>query len=296
MTEQKPDPAAGASRWEAPAAGSLRPATDLAAASEQLLDGGSRQLDSAALRDALLDLHDFWLTTKAAEIGITADQWLRDRRHRRAGPRRTAAVLRPRPDAAARQHAGRRGQSGRRDAVVPVVGRQHSHRPQRADRARGAEGRRRRHLGGPGHARGAAHRRRRRPVVAADQRRAPAVAHRNRLAFRRTRRAHPGALAAQRSDRPSRRAGPQEAAAAGCATSNCSTRWPSRSWPTCIPAGHWPRRRAHSATRTWRCSNVRTELHRVSGRGRELLLAQHADEIGAALRIGDRFDLARTAQ
>ena len=31
----------------------------------------------------------------------------------------------------------------------------------------------------------------------------------------------------------------------------------------------------------------------MSGRGRELLLAQHADEIGAALRIGDRFDLAR---
>ena len=43
--------AAGASRWEAPAAGSLRPATDLAAASEQLLSGGARQLDSAALRD-----------------------------------------------------------------------------------------------------------------------------------------------------------------------------------------------------------------------------------------------------
>ena len=40
--------------------------------------------------------------------------------------------------------------------------------------------------------------------------------------------------------------------------------------------------------------NVRTELHRVAGRGRELLLAQHADEIGAALQIGDRFDLART--
>ena len=39
--------------------------------------------------------------------------------------------------------------------------------------------------------------------------------------------------------------------------------------------------------------NVRTELHRVAGRGRELLLAQHADEIGASLRIGDRFDLAR---
>src|SRR6202007_2266735 len=39
--------------------------------------------------------------------------------------------------------------------------------------------------------------------------------------------------------------------------------------------------------------DVCTELHRISGRGRELLLAQYADEIGAALRIGDRFDLAR---
>jgi [protein-PII] uridylyltransferase len=39
--------------------------------------------------------------------------------------------------------------------------------------------------------------------------------------------------------------------------------------------------------------NVRTELHRVSGRGRDLLLAQYADEIGAALRVGDRYDLAR---
>lgn len=72
MAKQTPDPAAGAPRWEAPAAGSSRPATDLAKASEQLLVGGSRQLDSAALRDALLDLNDFWLTTKATEIGITA--------------------------------------------------------------------------------------------------------------------------------------------------------------------------------------------------------------------------------
>jgi [protein-PII] uridylyltransferase len=39
--------------------------------------------------------------------------------------------------------------------------------------------------------------------------------------------------------------------------------------------------------------NVRTELHRVSGRGRDQLLAQFADEISAALNIGDRFDLAR---
>src|SRR6478672_13036971 len=108
MTEQTPDPerlreeqttAAGASRWVGPQpargapavsvplpvgrevppvagqaapGGSFRPATDLAAASEQLLSGSARQLDSAALREALLDLHDFWLTTKAAEIGVTA--------------------------------------------------------------------------------------------------------------------------------------------------------------------------------------------------------------------------------
>lgn len=39
--------------------------------------------------------------------------------------------------------------------------------------------------------------------------------------------------------------------------------------------------------------NVRTELQRVSGRGRDLLLAQYADEISAALRVGDRYDLAR---
>jgi [protein-PII] uridylyltransferase len=40
-------------------------------ACQQLLEGGQRQLDSVALRDALLDLHEFWLSTKATEIGIT---------------------------------------------------------------------------------------------------------------------------------------------------------------------------------------------------------------------------------
>lgn len=39
--------------------------------------------------------------------------------------------------------------------------------------------------------------------------------------------------------------------------------------------------------------DVRTELHRVSGRGRDQVLAQFADEISAALHIGDRFTLAR---
>ncbi|MFD4366523.1 [protein-PII] uridylyltransferase [Rhodococcus sp. NPDC058521] len=43
-----------------------------------------------------------------------------------------------------------------------------------------------------------------------------------------------------------------------------------------------------------RLLDVRTELHRVAGRARDQVLAQDADEIGAALRLGDRFDLART--
>ncbi|MDG3011017.1 [protein-PII] uridylyltransferase [Rhodococcus sp. D2-41] len=42
-----------------------------------------------------------------------------------------------------------------------------------------------------------------------------------------------------------------------------------------------------------RLLDVRTELHRVAGRAREQVLAQDADEIAAALRIGDRFELAR---
>ncbi|QLL09166.1 [protein-PII] uridylyltransferase [Mycobacterium vicinigordonae] len=39
--------------------------------------------------------------------------------------------------------------------------------------------------------------------------------------------------------------------------------------------------------------DVRTELHVVSRRGRDQVLAQFADEISAALGVGDRFDLAR---
>ncbi|MDF0531238.1 [protein-PII] uridylyltransferase [Tsukamurella sp. 8F] len=43
-----------------------------------------------------------------------------------------------------------------------------------------------------------------------------------------------------------------------------------------------------------RLLDARTELHRTAGRARDQLRAQDADEIGAALRVGDRFDLART--
>ncbi len=65
------DPAAG--RASRPAAGPPHAATDLAAASRQLLEGGYRRLDSAGLREALVDLHELWLTAKSTELGITAD-------------------------------------------------------------------------------------------------------------------------------------------------------------------------------------------------------------------------------
>ncbi|MDT7752451.1 MAG: [protein-PII] uridylyltransferase [Pseudonocardiales bacterium] len=39
--------------------------------------------------------------------------------------------------------------------------------------------------------------------------------------------------------------------------------------------------------------NVRTELHRLAGRARDVLRAQDADDIAALLELGDRFDLAR---
>ena len=39
--------------------------------------------------------------------------------------------------------------------------------------------------------------------------------------------------------------------------------------------------------------DVRTELHRLAGRARDVLHAQDADEVAAVLDVGDRFDLAR---
>jgi [protein-PII] uridylyltransferase len=39
--------------------------------------------------------------------------------------------------------------------------------------------------------------------------------------------------------------------------------------------------------------DVRTELHRLAGRARDVLRAEDADEVAALLDIGDRFDLAR---
>ncbi|MFT4088634.1 MAG: [protein-PII] uridylyltransferase [Gordonia sp. (in: high G+C Gram-positive bacteria)] len=42
-----------------------------------------------------------------------------------------------------------------------------------------------------------------------------------------------------------------------------------------------------------RVLDVRTQLHLIAGRGRDQVQAQDADQIAAALQLGDRFDLAR---
>ena len=75
MTKQRRESAAGASRWEAPAAGSSKPAKDLAKASAQLLDGGQRPLDAAALRDAAASLSDAYRASATSAAAIRKPRW-----------------------------------------------------------------------------------------------------------------------------------------------------------------------------------------------------------------------------
>ncbi|MCP2165384.1 [protein-PII] uridylyltransferase [Goodfellowiella coeruleoviolacea] len=52
-------------------AGDARDANDLVRARDSLLAPGRPRLAAGALRDALVDLHEFWLTAHAAEAGVT---------------------------------------------------------------------------------------------------------------------------------------------------------------------------------------------------------------------------------
>src|SRR5262249_43608951 len=69
MKPNRPDPS-GASRPDVTEAESACGASDLVAARRNLLSDGMK-LHAAELRHAWADLHESWLTTKAAEIGIT---------------------------------------------------------------------------------------------------------------------------------------------------------------------------------------------------------------------------------
>lgn len=291
MKEQKSQSAAGAPRWERPAAVSSRPATDLVAAAEQLLSGG-RQLDSAALRDALLDLYDFWLTTKAAEIGITAtsgfaivatgglgrgeilpysdlDLMLLHDNMPAADVAEVADLLwYPLWDANIRlDHSVR---------TVPEA-----LRVAGEDISAGLAMLEARHIAGDADLSalliGGARRQWRTGIAS----RFDELVEHTRARW-------------QRSGQIAHRAEPDLKCGRGglrdvqllnaLAIAQLADVYPSRS----LASPTETLGEAHLSL-----LNVRTELHRVAGRGRELLLAQHADEIGSSLRIGDRFDLAR---
>lgn len=291
MTEQRPD-SAGSARWVGPAAGSSRPASDLAAASKQLLSGSARQLDSAALRRALQDLYEFWLITKATEVGIT--------------PTSGFAIVAT-------------GGLGRgefvpfsdldltllHDDMPPdVVGQvaellwyplwdanirlDHSVRtvPEALT------------VGGDDISAGLAMLEARH--IAGDTDLSASLIGGARRQWRSGIASRFGDLVEhtqarwQRSGEIAHRAEPDLKCGRGglrdvqllnaLAIAQLTDVDPNRT--SASPLGTLGE--AHLSL-----LNVRTELHRVAGRGRDLLLAQHADEIGAALHIGDRFDLAR---
>jgi [protein-PII] uridylyltransferase len=274
-------------------AGSSRPASDLVAATEQLLSGSSRQLDAAALRDALLDLHEFWLTTKATEIGIT--------------PTSGFAIV-------ATGGLGRRELMPYSDLDLMLL---HDNMPadvvsQVADllwyplwdanirldhSVRTVAGALR--VAGEDMSAGLAMLEVRH--IAGDAELSDELVGGARRAWRTGIRSRFEELVEhtharwQRSGQIAHRAEPDLKCGRGglrdvqllnaLAVAQLADHYASLNADS--PLGSLPG--AHLAL-----LNVRTELHRVSGRDRELVLAQHADEIGAALRIGDRFDLART--
>ncbi|OFB37306.1 [protein-PII] uridylyltransferase [Mycolicibacterium sp. (ex Dasyatis americana)] len=289
MTENRPE--VGASPREAPAPS--RPANDLAAAVQQLLSGGSRQLDAAALRHALLDLHEFWLATKAAEIGITATSGfsivatgglgrgemlpysdldltlLHDNMPVELVSEVAEKLWYPLWDANIRiDHSVR---------TVPealnVAGEDISVGLAMLDA---------RHIAGDADLSallvGGARRQWRIGIASRFDELVEHAQSRWERSGQIAHRAEP--------DLKSGRGGLRDVQLLNAlAIAQLADVYPSRALAS-------PTRTlgdAHLAL-----LNVRTELHRASGRGRELLLAQHADEIGAALRIGDRFDLART--
>ena len=281
-----------ARRWEPPVAGSLHPATDLAAACRQLLDGGQRRLDAAALRDALLDLHELWLTAKAAELGIVADSGfaimatgglgrreliphsdldlmlVHDNMPAEAVTEVAELLWYPLWDANIRLDHSVRTVS----EALQVAG---------SDISAGMAMLEARHIAGDEALSSALIGGARRQWRAGIAGRFDELVEHHRARW-------------QRSGQIAHRAEPDLKSGMGglrdvqllnaLAIAQLSDVHPNLAPDS--PAGSLGS--AHSAL-----LNVRTELHRVSKRGRDTLLAQYADEVGASLRVGDRFDLAR---
>ncbi|MGB0972348.1 MAG: [protein-PII] uridylyltransferase [Mycobacterium sp.] len=292
MTGQTRDPAAGAPQWVRPAAGSLRPAADLVAACDQLLTGSSHHLAAPALRDALLDLYDFWLTTKAAEIGITETSGfaivatgglgrgeilpysdldlmlLHDDMPSEVVSEVAELLWYPLWDANVRlDHSVR---------TVPQA-----LKVAKDDISAGLAMLEARHIAGAADLSSVL-------IGGARSQWRTGIGSRFEELVEHTR------ARWQRSGQIAHRAEPDLKCGRGglrdvqllnaLAIAQLADGYPSRS----LASPTETLGEAHLSL-----LDVRTELHRVAGRGRELVLAQYADEISAALHIGDRFDLSR---
>lgn len=295
MTDHADDPAAGCPSQGVPAAGSagsLKPATDLLAASRQLLNGSARQLDSAALRDALLDLHEFWLTTKATEIGIIPASGFAIVATGGLGRRELVPhsdldlmLLHDNmPDGIVTEIAEKLwyplwDANIRLDHSVRTVSEALSVAGE--DISAGLAMLEARHIAGDSALSallvGGARRQWRTGIASRFEELVSHTKSRWQRSGQIAHRAEP--------DLKSGRGGLRDVQLLNAlAIGQLADVYPNRA----LASAGGSLGEAHLAL-----LNVRTELHRISGRGRDQLLAQFADEIGAALRIGDRFDLAR---
>ena len=290
MIKRSNDSAAG--RWEPPAAESLHPATDLAAASRQLLANGHRRLEAAALREALLDLHELWLVTKAAEIGIVGDSGfaivatgglgrreivpysdldlmlLHDNMPAETVTQVAEMLWYPLWDANIRLDHSVRTVS----EALQVAG---------GDISAGLAMLEARHIAGndelSGQLVGGARRQWRGGIASRFEELVDQANSRWQRCGQIAHRAEPDLKAGMGGLRDIQLLNALALAQLADVYPGVNSESPTGSLGA-----------AHLAL-----LNVRTELHRVSQRGRDQLLAQYADEIGAALGIGDRFDLAR---
>jgi [protein-PII] uridylyltransferase len=264
----------------------------LVAAAEQLLAGGSPHLDSAAVRDAILELHEFWLTTKATEIGITDTSGFAivatgglGRRELLPYSDLDLMILHANMPAKVVSSTADQLWYPLWDANIQL---DHSVRtvPQALqvageDVSAGLAMLEARHIAGNAELSAKLIDGARRQWRTGIRSRFDELVEHAQARW-------------QRSGQIAHRAEPDLKCGRGglrdvqllnaLAIAQLADHYSSSSLDS--PSGSLAG--AHRAL-----LDVRTELHRISGRGRELLQAQYADEIGAALRIGDRFDLAR---
>ncbi len=271
-------------------------ATDLVRARDQLLEGGDTRhprLDAHALRQALVDLHDLWLTGKGAELGITADSGLAvvavgglGRREMLPYSDLDLVLLHDNVDAARVAEVADSLWYPLWDAHIKL---DHSVRtvPQAlrvaADDLTAALGMLdARHIVGDTELSNLLIGGVRREWRTGIRSRFGELVEQANLRWRRS-----GEIAHRAEpDLKNGRGGLRDiqlldALAIAQLTDAMPGLGPD------VPGGGL--KQAHR-----RLLDVRTELHRVAGRARDQLRAQDADEIGGALRIGDRFDLART--